>query len=57
MRGASVKAVQELLGHATLEMTMRYSHLSPATRRAAVKLLDGIPSCGDRVATERPFGT
>jgi integrase len=24
MRGASVKAVQELLGHATLEMTMRY---------------------------------
>jgi len=52
MRGASVKAVQELLGHATLDMTMRYSHLSPATRREAVKLLDG-PFRGDRAATER----
>jgi site-specific recombinase XerD len=29
MRGVPLKAVQELLGHATIEMTMRYSHLSP----------------------------
>ncbi len=40
MRGAPMKAVQELLGHATMEMTMRYSHLSPDVRRDAVKLLD-----------------
>lgn len=40
MRGAPVKAVQELLGHSTIEMTMRYSHLSPDARRDAVRLLD-----------------
>ena len=36
----SPKAVQELLGHATIEMTMRYAHLSPEVRRSAVQLLD-----------------
>ena len=40
MRGASLKAVQELLGHATMEMTLRYSHLTPEVRRDAVELLD-----------------
>jgi integrase len=40
MRGAPIKAVQELLGHSTIEMTMRYTHLSPDARREAVRLLD-----------------
>jgi integrase len=40
MRGAPIKAVQELLGHSTIEMTMRYAHLSPDARRDAVRLLD-----------------
>ncbi|MCC7537484.1 MAG: site-specific integrase [Deltaproteobacteria bacterium] len=40
MRGAPIKAVQELLGHSTIEMTMRYAHLSPDARRDAVLLLD-----------------
>lgn len=40
MRGAPMKAVQELLGHATIDMTMRYAHLSPDARRDAVRLLD-----------------
>src|SRR3954468_21059577 len=40
MRGAPLKAVQELLGHASMEMTMRYAHLSPDARKDAVGLLD-----------------
>jgi hypothetical protein len=40
MRGAPIKSVQELLGHCSIEITMRYAHLSPDVRRDAVKLLD-----------------
>ncbi len=40
MRGVPLKAVQELLGHATIDMTMRYAHLSPHINKDAVKLLD-----------------
>ena len=42
MRGAALKTVQELLGHATIDMTMRYSHLSPEVKREAVVLLDSF---------------
>lgn len=41
MRGKSMKAIQELLGHATMEMTMRYAHLAPVVHRDAVDALDG----------------
>ena len=40
MRGATMMEIKELLGHSTLDMTMRYAHLSPNARRAAVALLD-----------------
>jgi integrase len=40
MRGVSLKAVQELLGHATVEMTLRYAHLSPDVKRDAVRVLE-----------------
>jgi site-specific recombinase XerD len=40
MRGVPLKAVQELLGHATIEMTMRYAHLAPTVKREAVAQLD-----------------
>jgi integrase len=43
MRGVALKAVQELLGHATIDMTMRYAHLSPEVKREAVRLLDDLP--------------
>jgi len=40
MKGVPLKVVQELLGHATIDMTMRYSHLSPSVKDSAVQLLD-----------------
>ncbi|MDD5309007.1 MAG: site-specific integrase [Deltaproteobacteria bacterium] len=40
MRGESLKAAQELLGHSTIEMTMRYAHLAPVVMRDAVAKLD-----------------
>lgn len=40
MRGAPIISIQQLLGHATIEMTMRYAHLAPAINRHAVELLD-----------------
>jgi site-specific recombinase XerD len=52
-RGVPLRAVQELLGHATMEMTMHYSHLSPFVVRDAVKLLDA-GSFGNRWATSPP---
>jgi hypothetical protein len=53
MRGVPLKAVQELLGHASMEMTMRYSHLSPDVRRDAVRVLDGQTSQGTQLGTIR----
>ena len=43
-RGASVQEVKELLGHASLAMTMRYAHLSPEHLRRAVARLDDLPA-------------
>ena len=36
MMGIDLKTVQELLGHKTFEMTLRYAHLSPNHKRAAI---------------------
>ena len=39
MAGVDIRTVQELLGHKTLAMTLRYAHLSPAHRLDAVQRL------------------
>jgi integrase len=39
IRGVSLKVIQELLGHSTIQMTMRYAHLTPDVKRDAVNLL------------------
>jgi integrase len=41
-RGRTLREVQEALGHQTITMTMRYSHLAPDHLRAAVAVLDDV---------------
>jgi site-specific recombinase XerD len=50
MRGAPVRAIQELAGHQELGTTQRYMHLSPAAIEGAIRLLDrpgAVGSFGD----------
>ena len=47
MAGVDLRTVQELMGHKTITMTLRYSHLSPAHKLAAV----------ERLTTNRPGTT
>jgi len=39
MAGASLKAVQEQLGHKIMAMTMRYAHLAPGHQQEAINLI------------------
>jgi integrase len=41
-KGAALRELQELLGHSSLSMTMRYAQLSPEHLRTAVSRLDGL---------------
>src|SRR5438105_8397873 len=50
-RGRTLKEVQEALGHQTITMTMRYSHLAPDHLRAAVAVLDGVLSASQPTQT------
>lgn len=41
-RGVSLQFVRDILGHATIDMTLRYAHLAPASLASAVAALDGV---------------
>lgn len=41
--GVPLKVIQELLGHASIEMTMRYAHLAESALQGAVAVLDRAP--------------
>ena len=59
MAGVDIRTVQELLGHKTIAMTVRYSHFAPKHTLAAVERLD-TPQAGptdtttDTEPSERP---
>jgi len=42
MAGASMKAIQELMGHAHIQTTMRYAHLGSSSLRETVNLLEPV---------------
>jgi hypothetical protein len=52
MRSGSLQALKELLGHADLKMTLRYTHLSPDHLRSEVERGGTVgPSSSNRRAT------
>jgi integrase len=43
MAGVDLRTVQQLTGHRSIQLTVRYSHLAPAHELAAVQRLTAIP--------------
>ena len=42
IRNVSIKAIQELMGHRDISMTMRYAHLAENVKNEAVNVLNGL---------------
>ena len=57
MSGVDLMIVRELLGHATLTMTMRYAHLAPDHRSRAIKTLDSAYQTDTKTDTVGNSGT
>jgi len=61
MEGVDLVTVEQLMGHKTLEMTLRYSHLAPNHKMRAVNIPDRIlllnPPQAERPAKVIPLST
>ena len=44
MSGATLKEIQELAGHKTIQMSARYAHLNPAYKLVAVERIANPPT-------------
>jgi len=44
MRGGSIRALSQILGHADIKMTMRYAHLSKEFARQEIQIMNGLTS-------------
>ena len=53
MRGGSLPALQQIIGHATLAMTMRYSHLSPRHLRDEMEKTDVASAVPAEITSSR----
>jgi site-specific recombinase XerD len=53
MAGVDLRTVQELMGHKTITMTLRYSHLSPTHQREAVQRLLQEPTATRTAITSK----
>ena len=52
MGSVDIRTVQELMGHASITMTMKYSHLAPIHRHRAVQILDSAYRTDTETDTE-----
>lgn len=55
-RGAPIRAVQLLMGHATVQMTERYSHLAPSALQETISLLEKKESVSNQIIFGQPVG-
>lgn len=54
MRGGSLQALKEILGHRDVKMTMRYAHLSPGYLRTEIEKTAGAPQPAPKPADFSP---